>query len=64
MNKISPVGTTVFDGGEYYVSETVSKPDGIMVRSASLHEMEFNPELLGIARAGAGVNQYSDRSLL
>lgn len=56
MNKISPVGTTVFDGGEYNVSETVSKPDGIMVRSASLHEMEFNPELLGIARAGAGVN--------
>ena len=30
--------------------------DAIMVRSASLHEMTFEPELKCIARAGAGVN--------
>lgn len=56
MNKIAPSGTDVFAGGAYTVSDTAENPEGILVRSASLHEMEFGPELLGIARAGAGVN--------
>lgn len=56
MNKIAPVGTDVLAGGKYSVGEAVENPDGIMVRSASLHEMAFNDELLAIARAGAGVN--------
>jgi len=34
----------------------MADPQGIIVRSASMHEMEFGGELLGIARAGAGVN--------
>lgn len=55
MNKIAKVGTAVF-GGRYTVGEDVAVPDAIMVRSAKLHEMPLNPELLAIARAGAGVN--------
>ena len=56
MNKIAAVGTNVFDKNVYEVSENAEAPDAMMVRSANLHEMEFNPELLAIARAGAGVN--------
>lgn len=55
MNKIAKVGTDVLKD-TYEVSEEVENPDALMVRSASLHEMEFNPELIAIARAGAGVN--------
>ena len=55
MNKIAKVGTAVFDG-RYTVGEDVAVPDAIMVRSAKLHEMPLNPELLASARAGAGVN--------
>ena len=35
--------------------------DGILVRSAALHELEFGKNLEGIARAGAGVNISTDR---
>ena len=56
MNKIAAVGTDVFSKSEYEVSADVTSPDAIMVRSANLHEMEYNPELLAISRAGAGVN--------
>ena len=56
MNKIAKVGTDVFDRAVYAVGDEVANPDAIMVRSAALHELEFNPELLAIARCGAGVN--------
>ncbi len=55
MNKIAKVGTDVLKD-KYEVSDTVENPDALMVRSASLHETVFNPELIAIARAGAGVN--------
>jgi len=55
-NKISPVGLAVFDSGKYNVGENTENPEGILVRSAALHEVPFGPELLCIARAGAGVN--------
>ncbi|QEY35651.1 3-phosphoglycerate dehydrogenase [Caproiciproducens galactitolivorans] len=55
LNKISPVGTSRFDTN-YECGEAVENPDAIMVRSASMHEMEFPKNLLAIARAGAGVN--------
>ncbi len=56
MNKIASVGTDIFDRSIYTVAEDVANADAIMVRSAALHEMEFNPELEAIARCGAGVN--------
>ena len=55
MNKIAACGLEVFDNN-YEVSDSVEAPDAMMVRSASLHGMEFGPELAAIARAGAGVN--------
>ena len=56
LNKIAACGTDVFDKKVYEVAEDIEAPDAIMVRSASMHEMTFNPELRAIARAGAGVN--------
>ena len=56
MNKIAKVGTDVLSPAQYEVSDKVENEDAIMVRSASLHETEFSPNLRAIARCGAGVN--------
>ena len=56
MNKIAACGTDIFDRAVYNVADDCTAPEAIMVRSAALHDMEFNPELLAIARCGAGVN--------
>lgn len=56
LNKISAIGTDIFDKSKYAVSETAENPDAIMVRSAKMHDMQFGDNLLAIARAGAGVN--------
>ena len=55
LNKIAAVGLAQL-GDAYTVGENVENPDGILVRSAAMHEMEFGSELKAIARAGAGVN--------
>ena len=55
LNKIAKVGLAEL-GDAYTVGEDVQNPDGIMVRSAAMHDMEFGSNLLAIARAGAGVN--------
>jgi D-3-phosphoglycerate dehydrogenase len=55
LNGISETGLEKF-GEKYEISETTASPDGIILRSASLHEMEFPQSLHCIARAGAGVN--------
>ena len=55
MNKISKVGTDLF-GQQYQIGEEIENEDGILVRSASLHDYQFPSTLLAIARAGAGVN--------
>ena len=56
LNKISNVGISKFDTDKYTCGDNVENPDAIMVRSASMHEMEMPESLLAIARAGAGVN--------
>ena len=56
LNKISPVGLNKFDPANYTVDAPETTPDAIMVRSASMHDMEMPKSLLAIARAGAGVN--------
>ena len=56
LNKIAKCGTDIFCKDTYNVGEDVANAEAIMVRSASMHEMEFDKELLAIARAGAGVN--------
>ena len=51
FNKISPVGLNRFDAALYEVGDEVQDPQGILVRSAKLLDLEFNPGLLAIARA-------------
>lgn len=54
LNSISPKADRFFRGYEY--SDAVENPDGIMLRSFSMHDYPFNENLLAVARAGAGVN--------
>ena len=56
MNKIAACGTAVFAKNAYEVDTDVENEEGILVRSASLHDATFSPSLRAIARAGAGVN--------
>ena len=55
LNPISPMGLEQLPG-DYVKTETVENADAILVRSASMHEMEFSKNLKAVARAGAGVN--------
>ena len=55
LNNISKKGTDQLPSG-YELVDDLAQAEGILVRSAQLHETEFPPSLLAIARAGAGVN--------
>ena len=55
LNKISDKGTALWTE-DYALGANLEKADGILVRSASMHDMEMPQSLLAIARAGAGVN--------
>ncbi|MBO4414449.1 MAG: phosphoglycerate dehydrogenase [Lachnospiraceae bacterium] len=55
LNPISAVGTDNFTEN-YVKTEDVNEAEGILVRSAVMHEMVFSDKLLCVARAGAGVN--------
>ena len=55
LNKISETGLKNFLDTYTYSGEEAN-PDAILVRSASMHEMELSENTLAIARAGAGVN--------
>lgn len=56
MNKISPKGLAELPTDSYIVGDDVMNEDGILVRSAKLHEYPFPEDLRAIARAGAGTN--------
>ncbi len=55
LNNISPIGLKNFTGN-YEQTSQIEEADGVLVRSASMHDMEFSDNLMAIARAGAGVN--------
>ncbi len=55
LNAISDIIYTQLND-QYAVAADAPNPDGILVRSAAMHDMELGENLLGIARAGAGVN--------
>lgn len=55
LNPISPLGMELFSD-EYKIVEEVNEADAVLVRSASMHEMDLPQNLEAIARAGAGVN--------
>lgn len=55
LNPIANIGLDIFTEN-YEKTEEVKEADGILVRSAAMHEMELPEKLLAVARAGAGVN--------
>ena len=55
LNPIADVGLKNFSE-QYEITADVKEADGVLVRSASMHEMELPEKLLAVARAGAGVN--------
>ena len=55
LNNISEKGVENFTPA-YEKTEDLAAAQGILVRSAAMHDMAFSKELLAIARAGAGVN--------
>ncbi len=55
LNKISKIGLSQFDN-KYTCADEIANPDAILVRSASMHDMELPASLKAIARAGAGTN--------
>ncbi len=55
LNKIAQVGIDRL-GGNYAASDDCAAPDAVLVRSASMHDMELPASLKAIARAGAGTN--------
>jgi len=55
LNKISARGLARLPGG-YQVGDGVDNPDGILVRSHNMHDMELPASVLAIGRAGAGTN--------
>lgn len=55
LNPIAQIGLEKFSDN-YIKTEDINEADGILVRSAAMHDMELPEQLLAIARAGAGVN--------
>ncbi len=56
LNKIAAAGLEVLRDASIIIDDEAVSPDGIVVRSAKMLEMEFDSNLLCIARAGAGTN--------
>ncbi|GLB32170.1 3-phosphoglycerate dehydrogenase [Lacrimispora amygdalina] len=55
LNAISTYGTALLTE-DYELTNQIEDAEGVLVRSASMHEMKLPESLLAIARAGAGVN--------
>lgn len=56
LNSISYTGLSRLSPAKFCVENECENPDGILVRSAKMHDMELPESLLAIGRAGAGVN--------
>ena len=55
LNPIAKCGLDLLDDN-YEMVDDAAKAEAILVRSASMHEMELSDDLVAVARAGAGVN--------
>ena len=55
LNKISEIGLNRFTN-YYEIVDDIDKAHGLLLRSQDINQMIFPPNLLAIARAGAGVN--------
>ena len=69
LNKISPVGLERLPRDTYEVASEINNPDGIILRSYKMHDMDLPESVLGIARAGAGTNnipsdKYAEKGIV
>ncbi|MBR6707323.1 MAG: 3-phosphoglycerate dehydrogenase [Clostridia bacterium] len=55
LNSISPIASEAM-GSEYTLVKESAAPEGILVRSFDMHDMDVPASVLAIARAGAGTN--------
>ncbi len=55
LNPIAGVGLDLFSQ-DYKKTDDINQAQAVLVRSASMHDMELSKELCAVARAGAGVN--------
>ena len=55
LNPIANIGLSQFDS-QYEATDVMADADAILVRSAAMHDLEFDENVKVIARAGAGVN--------
>ncbi len=68
LNPIAECGMALLDDN-YSKVDDLQEADAVLVRSASMHEMTDVPNLLAVARAGAGVNnipvsQYAEKGIV
>ena len=68
LNKIAKCGLANFDE-KYEVADTIENPDGIILRSFKMHDMEIGDNLKAVARAGAGTNnipvdKYAEKGIV
>ena len=55
LNPISNIGLSRFTE-EYQKTDSMEDAEGVLVRSAAMHDLELPKKLLAVARAGAGTN--------
>ena len=51
LNNISAQGTDLLDPKAYSLTDSLDEAEGILVRSAAMHDMKFPAGLRAIARA-------------
>ncbi len=56
LNKISKTGLSNLPEDRFNITDSCENPDGVILRSFSMHDMELPKSLKAVARAGAGVN--------
>ena len=56
LNNISARGLDRLSRESYEVASEITHPDGILLRSHNMHDMDIPDSLLAVGRAGSGVN--------
>ena len=56
LNSISNVGLSKLPPKDFVIAGEMDNPDGVILRSYDMHNMDIPNTVLGIARAGAGTN--------
>jgi len=63
LNNIAIEGISTFPSDNYIVSNEISEPDAIILRSFDMHSMEIPSSLKAVGRAGSGVNNIPIKKL-